>query len=93
MEIFIFCIGLLFLDRKRINLVFVGLIEFVDTKPIRNFIQFHLDNCIKSFKTSMTINEVFVSTNNKLIASSLSVFVAWVARDTYYGGMRLWISS
>ena len=37
--------------------------------------------------------ELFVSTNNKFIASSLSVFVGWVARDTYYRGMRLWISS
>ena len=39
------------------------------------------------------IKELFVSTNNKFIASSLSVFVGWVARDTYYRGMRLWISS
>ena len=34
-----------------------------------------------------------MSTNNIFIASSLSVFVGWVARDTYYRGMRLWISS
>ena len=37
--------------------------------------------------------ELFVSTNNKFIASSLSVFVGLVAHDTYYRGMRLWISS
>ena len=41
----------------------------------------------------LCLKELFVSTNNKFIASSLSVFVAWVARDTYYRDMRLWIST
>ena len=34
--------------------------------------------------TSNLKKELFVSTNNKFIASSLSVLVGWVARDTYY---------
>ena len=47
----------------------------------------------KTQKITITGKELFVSTNNKFIASSLSVFVGWVVRDTYYRGMRLWISS
>ena len=38
-----------------------------------------------SHENFLRVKELFVSTNNKFIASSLSVFVGWVARDILQG--------